>query len=172
MERITHTKEVVIGGETIIAEYTELNYSSTGSHRKRKNVWYYIVSLYYSIRRNAREVWWEIRYGLQRMFKGYDYVDVFNLCNKFAERYTAILTDYNRTRSGHPGCIAEDEWEAIINEMLFHLYYMSEDNVHRELCADVPDNWILSVYTTYDVMEKHKDEFFKLFSQHFYSLWD
>ena len=68
--------------------------------------------------------------------------------------------------------MTEEEWNNIIDEMIFHLRYMDEEKVDEELCKDVPDNWIPCVPTIDMITEKHKDEFFKLFSKYFYNLWD
>ena len=56
--------------------------------------------------------------------------------------------------------------------MILHLYWMDENNVIKELEKDVPENWSLSLKTTQEIMDKHKNEFFKLFSEYFYCLWD
>ena len=48
---------------------------------------------------------------------------------------------------------------------------MDEWTVIQELEKDVPDNWSVSSETVYEVMDKHKNEFFKLFSEYFFYLW-
>jgi hypothetical protein len=60
--------------------------------------------------------------------------------------------------------MTEEEWDAVIDEMLYHLKYMDEKTVTEELEKDVPDNWFASHKTVYDILEKHKDAFFELFS--------
>lgn len=136
-------------------------------------IWYTITTPYYRIKNKARDLYWEIRYGFQRMFNGYDSVDVFNTFDKFIERYNKILTRYKNTHCGYPGGdITEEAWENIIDEMLYHLKYMDEETVTEELEKDVPDDWSASGKTVYEIMEKHKDEFFTLFSKYFYNLWD
>ena len=140
---------------------------------KLEDIWDTITLPYYRIKNKARDVYWEIRYGFQRMFKGYDYVDTFNTFDKFIERYSKILTDYKKKHWGYPGGeITEEAWENIIDEMLYHLKYMNEETVSNELEKDVPDDWSANGKLVYEIMEKHKDEFFKLFSKYFYSLWD
>ena len=131
--------------------------------------------IYYGITRlirRAKHICWEIQYGFQRMFKGYDSVDAFDTGNKFVKRYTKILTQYKNTHYGYPSYMTEEEWDNIIDEMLYHLRYMDEEIVDKELTKDVPDGWIPTVITTGRIMEKHKDEFFALFSKYFYQLWD
>ena len=163
-------------GEDVIedAEYFIFDYN-WWPHKSTK--WYVrlcdiITTPYYKAKWHIREAYWEIRYGFQRMFKGYDSVDCFETFAKFIERYTKILTDYRKNHVGYVGTMTNEEWEAIIDKMLYHLYYMDEEHITDELEKGVPDNWSASNKTTYEILEKHKNEFFKLFSEYFYNLWD
>ena len=170
MSRIYHKKEVEIAGEKIEVEYFETNLDSEISN-KVSNLWFSITSPYYIMRGKLRKIYWNIRKGIQRMKNGYDDVDRFNLYDGFIDRYYKVLKDYKENMHSHPGTMTEEEWNAIIDQMLFHLYYMDENNVDEELQKDAPENWIPRWDTTYPIMEHHKNEFFKLFSEHFYYLW-
>ena len=173
MNTTYHKKETEIAGEKIMAEYFErsLNFSLP-KRSKLSELWDTITLPFYRIRWKIRDIYWEIYYGFQRMFKDYDEVDTFGLCDKFIERYSKILKEYKENLHGHPGTMTEEEWTAIIDKMLFHLYYMDENNVDKELSKDVPESWIHSWNTSGQIMLKHKEEFFKLFSEYFYNLWD
>ena len=72
---------------------------------------------------------------------------------------------------GHPGFMTEKEWDSILDKMIYHLYYMDECNIDNEIMKQVPDNWIPTLRCTNEIMEKHKGEFFKLFSEYFYHLY-
>lgn len=141
---------------------------------KMENLWDIIVTPFYRIKNKTRDIYWEIRYGFQRMFKGYDSVDTFETFDKFIERYTKILTEYRKKHCGIPMEFIdkEEEWDKVVDEMLYHLHYMDEETVIDELEKGVPDDWSVSHIAVYEVMEKHKDEFFKLFSKYFFDLWD
>lgn len=139
----------------------------------REDKWY--ESIWYSLVRAKRKIkhyYFRIRYGFERMFKGYDSEDIFEMYAGFVERYTKIFTRYKKTHCGYPDMMTEEEWENIIDEMLYHLHYMDENNVDNELQKGVPDDWIPTTQTTDIIMGKHKDEFFTLFSKYFYNLWD
>ena len=173
MSTTYYTQEVEIAGEKIRAKYFESNYSfHPYDETKLSKLWDKITWPFYVIRNKIREIRREIRYCIQRMFKDYDNVDTFGLCDKFIERYTKILKEYKENMHGCPGTMTEDEWDEILDQMLFHLYYMDEDKVDKELMKDVPKSWIVTCETIYPIMEHHKNEFFKLFSEHFYDLWD
>lgn len=166
-----------VGKDEIKAEYFIYNHSDWWTPKKMnvfEKIWDAITTPYYRIKNWLRDIYWEIRYGFQRMFKGYDSVDTFETFHKFVERYTKILTEYRKKHCGIPMEFenSEEEWDKVIDEMLYHLHYMDEQTVTEELEKDVPDDWTVRSNSVYEVMEKHKDEFFKLFSKYFYDLWD
>lgn len=142
------------------------------NQNKLEELWDVVTTPYYKAKWHIRDLYWRIRYGFQRMFKGYDSVDTFEIFAKFIERYSKILTDYRKHHVGYVGTMTNEEWEAIVDEMIYHLYYMDEERVIAELEKDVPDDWSASHQTICEVMDKHKNEFFRLFSEYFYDLWD
>ena len=160
-----------VGKDTIEAEYFIFE-RNLGLNEPKWTLWDKITIPFYRVKRWIRDIYWQVRYGFQRMFKGYDSVDTFETFAKFIERYTKILTEYRKNHVGYVGTMTNEEWEAIIDEMLYHLHYMDENNVDKELSRDVPDNWNASLKTINNIINKHKDEFFKLFSEYFYNLWD
>lgn len=127
---------------------------------------------YYRARYIIKNIYWNIRYGFQRMFRGYDDIETFSISTSFIDRYYRILTMYKSGLYGCPLELSMEEWEDIINEMLYHLHYMDEDHIENELKNNVPKDWIPSYKVIGTIMNKHKDEFFKLFSKYFYNLWD
>ena len=168
-----HKATVTVGMDVIEAKYYTYERDNWFEINESKCLlWDRIVAPFWKIKRWFKDTYWEIRYGFQRMFKGYDSVDTFETFAKFIERYTKILTEYRKTHVSYIGTMTNEEWEAIIDEMLYHLKYMDEETVTKEFEKDVPDNWSASPITVYEVMDKHKNEFFKLFSEYFYNLWD
>lgn len=175
-----HYATAKVGRDTIEnVEYIVFDHSDWWKPREAKTFkdklekfWDVITTPYYKAKWRVKEAYWNCRYGFERMFKGYDSVDTFETFAKFIERYTKILTEYRKTHVGYVGTMTNEEWEAIIDEMLYHLYYMDEWHVIDELEKDVPDNWSVSAKFVSEVLDKHKDAFFKLFSEYFFNLWD
>lgn len=168
-----HKAIATVGKDTIEAEYcTFERVDMFGINEPDWTMWDKITLPFYKVKHWLRDAYWEIRYGFQRMFKGYDSVDTFEIFAKFRERYIKILTDYRKYHVGYCGEMTEEEWDNIIDEMIYHLHYMDEEIVTDELEKDVPDDWVASPKTVYYILDKHKDEFFKLFSEYFYHLWD
>ena len=173
--RECHTATAKVGRDTIEAEYFVFDHSDWWSIKemnKLEKLWDSITTPFYRIKHKTRDFYWECRYGLQRLFKGYDSVDTFETFAKFIERYSNILKDLRKCHYGYPGTITPEEWDNILDAMIYYLRYMDEQTVTEELEKDVPDNWTVSSKTVYEIMEKNKNEFFKLFSEYFYDLWD
>jgi hypothetical protein len=170
-----HKATVTVGKDTIEAEYYTFDRSDWWTTKKMnffENVWDLITTPYYRVKHWIKDTYWEIRYGFQRMFKGYDSVDTFETFAKFRERYLKILTQYRKNHIGYVWGMTADEWDAIIDEMIYHLRYMDEETVTEELEKDVPNDWSASHKTINNILENHKNSFFELFSKYFYDLWD
>ena len=109
----------------------------------------------------------KIKFGFQRMFRGYDDSALWCIHGYFVDEYMKILKDFRANLHGYPGYMESiEEWEDILDAMIHHLTFMSEDLYFK----DEYSNWS---YRDIDKsMEYHKEEFFKLFTKYFYHLWD
>ena len=176
----THYATATVGRDTIEnVEYITFDHSDWWKPKEIKTfkdvlekIWDVITTPYYFVKRNVRDVYWKIYYGFERMFKDYDSIDTFATFDKFIERYSKVLKELREHHMGYPMQLSEEEWDNILDEMLYHLHYMKEETVVEELERNVPDDWSASYKTVYEVLDKHKNEFFKLFSEYFYNLWD
>lgn len=172
--RETQIKDVTINNETIkdvkFTSYEDI--WQDNPLRPKWTFWDKITIPFYRGRQIISDTYYRIRRGFQRMFKGYDDYDVFELFSGFISRYNKILTDYRKTHYGYPADLTEEKWDAIIDEMLHHLKFMDETYVEDSLCEGMPEHWLPDNMMVYEIMKRHKDEFFKLFSKYFYNLWD
>ena len=65
----------------------------------------------------------------------------------------------------------EEGWAKVLTTMAHCLDMMDEDYVNKFLPA--PMQRTLEDYKrASEIMQKHKDQFFELFSKYFYALWD
>lgn len=119
-----------------------------------------------------KNLYYQVKYGFQRMFRGYDDTEVFNADLTFIDRYLKILKDFSKNHHGYPPSITNEQWDDILDEMIKHLSLMTEDNVETELKKGMPDSFEPDYKTVSGIMNRHKEEFFKLFSKWFYNLWD
>ena len=115
----------------------------------------------------------DVKLAYQRAVKGYDYLEVIDTYSCFIKRYTKILEELKKNHCGYPSSQCDShEWEKILCKMLFHLKYMDEEAIVEEVEKQVPENYMLSLYTINKIQSKHKKAFFDLFSLYFYDLWD
>lgn len=112
---------------------------------------------------------------------GYDEYATWETFDWFVDTMKDILTYYRNHHDGYPVSSTFNdlldeklaaEYDKELDEMIYHLYYMDEHNVADELSKGMPEDWIPNRLTIDEIMERHKDEFFKLFAKHFYNLWD
>lgn len=75
----------------------------------KTTLWDKITLPLYRFVHKVKNVYWNIRYGFQRMFKGYDNVDVFDTFSKFTDRYSKILAEYRKSHVGYAGAMTLDE---------------------------------------------------------------
>lgn len=130
-----------------------------------------ITCIPYRIKWKTLDIYRAIKFGFQRMFRGYDNSDVWEFFYNFTDRNYKILNKFICKNNGHPINLTEEEWDDILQEMCKHLYMMDEDNVREYLKTGMPEEWEPAIDSIYEIMERHKNEFFDLMKQHFYDLW-
>ena len=164
-------KNISIDGNIFKVEYIDLNLGDNPFGLKW-TLWDKITVPFYTLKRIVRDYYWQVRYAFQRMFKGYDVVDTFEMFYSFISRYRKVFKDYKEHHWGYPGELTNEEWEAIIDKMIHCLDMMDEQYLEKFLLEDMPEKYVVSPISTYEIMEHYKNEFFELFSKYFYNLWD
>ena len=167
----TITRNVIIDGTTFEVEYLNFNVGDNPFGLKW-TLWDKITIPFYRLKSKIKDYYWQVRYAFQRMFKGYDVTETFEMFSNFIDRYRKILKDYKEHRWGYPGELTNEEWEAIIDKMIHCLDMMDEQYLEKFLLEDMPEKYVVSPMSTYEIMEHYKNEFFELFSEWFYNLWD
>lgn len=126
--------------------------------------------------------WWrnfkDIPIFVDRIFftlkHGYSPVAQFETSQWFMDVMKEILINYRNNRVGSPIVLGdywddekleenEDAYNKILDRMIELLYLMDENNKIYN-----PRDW----KGTYEKVESAKNEFFRLFSEHFYGFWD
>lgn len=103
---------------------------------------------------------YELKYAWQRAWRGYDDTDVLNLNDNFTEKYLMILKDLRKSHHGFPGSITNEEWESVLDKMIYHLGGIEESEDWTDF--EEENNRI----------DENISEFFKLMSEWFLDLWD
>lgn len=156
-----------------------------GSWKERKDNGCYL-------RHRIKELRWDIKYAFQRALRGYDSRDIFNMNIMFIEKYKAILKRY---RDKH-NCLFnvpdeykdvfnklhfnEEETNAIIDTMIFHLEMIDEDYVEKKLYGKniydddydfEKDFSVDKAMYIWEIVDQNKCLFMKLFNTFFWQLW-
>jgi hypothetical protein len=99
---------------------------------------------------------------------GYDEYAHWETFNWFIDTMKPILMSYITDASGYP-CEFEtpEEWHKILNHMIELLDSMDENSPKYEA-----DDYMFGFEKKYNAINEAKDEFFKLFAEYFYNLWD
>ena len=111
------------------------------------------------------ELKYELKYAWQRAWRGYDDTDVFGFGDKIIEKITLILGDFIESSVGYPSDLTEEEWENILKEMLSYFRNADENYVDENYNFD-------NILDQYNFMQGNLEEGMKLFTKHYYSLWD
>ena len=117
------------------------------------------------------DIYRTIKFGFQRMFRGFSNQDGYCFYFNFVNRHIKLLKHFKKYNIGYPCNITAEEWDKILDEMIYHLELMNEDRVVEKLCEGMPEDYYPCYTEVGKIMERHKDEFFKLFSKWFYDLW-
>lgn len=167
----TIKKDVQIEDQTVEVEGFKFNVGDNPFGIKW-TLWDKITIPFYRLKRKVKYHYWQVRYSFQRMFRGYDDTETFEMFSNFIDRYKKILTDYRKHHYGHPAEFTNEQWEEIVDRMIHCLDMMNEEYVEELLKKDMPEGYIPSCLTVNDINERYKNEFFQLFSKYFYNLWD
>jgi uncharacterized protein YihD (DUF1040 family) len=145
-----------------------------------------------SLKWKLKNLRWELRYAWRRAWYGYDDIDVIEIGCSFIERYKVILKDFRKHHHGlfnvpeeyrdifNKYFFNEEETDAIIDIMIYHLEMMDEDCVEKVLYGmniydddyEIAENMYERYKRISSVMNQNKEAFMKLFNLFFWDLWD
>ena len=97
---------------------------------------------------------------------GYDRAALWDIDIWFVDTMRDILTKFKNNTTGIPSEFEDNpgQWQETLSRMIVLL-----DNMDMH---DVSDSNVLSFCTHTKEKEQAKNQFFELFSKHFYELWD
>ena len=134
--------------------------------------WDRITMPFYRVRNFFRDKWLEFRKRCQRFKRGFAWGDVWDMDVWFISTAKPMLEHLLKEHCGHPYDIKNEEWEAILQEMISCLELMDADKSHAYLGIAEDDYSHVSCKKAFELMEEKKNRFFELFSKWFFSLWD
>lgn len=111
------------------------------------------------------------KFGFQRLFRGFTSQDVYALNKNFISRHMLILKQFKEHNDATPYDLTKEEWDAVLDCLIYHLRMMDEENVIEVLTKSMPEDYNPSWESVTEIMNRNKKEFFELFSKYFYDLW-
>ena len=114
----------------------------------------------------------KFRGKVQRFRRGYAWEDVWNLDVWFIETVKPMLQHLLKYHCGTPVSLTPKKWEGILERMIELLDYMDEDGAIGHLGITQGKYSKEDFEKLGRLRDVSKDEFFKLFSEWFYDLWD
>lgn len=135
------------------------------------------MKLYSKLKWAIKDSWWNFRKRCQRFKRGYAYVDVWDMDQWFIEMAKPMIIHLRTHGNSFPMEFNNrDEWCAVLDEMIYCLDFMEEDNVLHFLGFVEVDYWKRMKHEDSkrvgEIMMNNKNRFFELFSKYFYNLWD
>lgn len=135
-------------------------------------LWDKITLPFYRVKNFISIKCWGFRKKCQRFKRGYAQSDVWNMDAWFINTAKPMLEDLLKNHHGYPTEISNEEWEAILQEMIDCITLMDEDNATEHLGISDDDYSIGSYEKIMELMNTSKKRFFELFERWFYCLWD
>lgn len=158
--------------------------------------------IFYRIKDFIKNLPRNIKWFFQRGIRGYADCDVWDIDYWFLNTIIPMLKQFNKTKHGYPGNITAEEWDKIIDKMIFYFTESDEQKCSKQNQYKDQFNNIIwqdgilyfdknkltkTEYKQYNNIrhkyfqrekelsqyrEKKKNQAFKLFSEYFWHLWD
>ena len=113
-----------------------------------------------------------IKWRCQRFLRGYACADVWEMDRWFIRTLKPMLQSLLEHHNGYPSELTEEEWDAILQEMISCIGLMDEDSAKVHLGVSKDDFSSQSYELIHQCMYDNKRRFFELFERWFYCLWD
>lgn len=112
---------------------------------------------------------WKIdrKMAKQRAKKGYCDLDVWNINTFIEEKLVAMLKEFIKGNNGYPPELTPDEWDNILNRMIFLLTEMNEETCSKKTTGKDIKEYI----EVCDYRNNCKDEFYELIKKWHWALW-
>lgn len=114
------------------------------------------------------QAWYHFRARCQRFRRGWAYSDVWSMDDWFIQTLEPMLRYLQAHHHGVPLGYTDEKWTQRLGRMADCLHLMDTGTVQEELF----DGDLTKYNEIFDAADKNKTEFFELFAEDFYGLWD
>lgn len=111
------------------------------------------------------------KFGIQRLFLGFTHQDIYSFNKSFITRNITLLKQFKKRKDSTPWDLTKDEWDDVLDHLIYYLEMMDEENVIKVLKKDMPEDYNPNLVSVSEIMNRNKKDFFELFSKYFYDLW-
>ena len=122
-----------------------------------------------------RTKFYNLKRRIQWFKRGWADSDTFSIDYWFTDRIVPMLTYLRDNLHGHPAELTEEEWREILRELIFYAERMDEDYWWDHYVKEMGGYDNVSAEQIRLISKKtdeYKDNFFELFSEWFFHLWD
>ena len=118
-----------------------------------------------------KDIWWELKEAHRRFWRGYGNSMVWGMNHNLLNLIAMLLTDLRDNHTGHPLIIGEiendEDYVELLDLMIFHI----EETQRLDLLYE--ENWTQNDLKENEERRKyHQDEFFRLLTRYYDTLWD
>ena len=122
----------------------------------------FMSCIWYTPKRKIKDLYYDVKYAFQRMFKGYDDTDTFEFWYNFCEHTSKIFDDMANHHYGYAARMTNEEYTNKLKEMSSYL----------KTIIDLDQNYEGPLEEQDKLQVENKDKFMQLFSELFFDLWD
>ena len=123
-------------------------------------LWHYFIS-------KCRKLKWRC----QRFIRGWADEDTWDIDRWFIKTLSPILKKFKENNDSHPFKLSEEEWDTILDNMIYYLEGMNEEGAVNQLYGEGANLTVDDYKEISNHMATSKEKFFELFVQYFYDLW-
>lgn len=113
----------------------------------------------------------QLKWRCQRFLRGWADEDAWDIDWWFIKTLSPMLKKFKEDNDGNPFKLSEEEWDKILDDMIYYLEGMNEDGAVNQLYGEGANLTVDNYKEISNHMATSKEKFFELFVQYFYDLW-
>ena len=113
----------------------------------------------------------KLKWRCQRFIRGWADEDTWDIDWWFIKTLSPMLKKFKEDNDSNPFKFSEEEWDTILDNMIYYLEGMNEEGAVNQLYSDGANLTVDDYKEISNHMAESKQKFFELFVQYFYDLW-
>lgn len=122
------------------------------------------------------DLFYKIKWGLQKIFRGYSDIEIWNLDDTIIDFVLPRLKVFRKQTNGYPPNLGSfEEWEDILDKIIWAFEYYNQDSTYFDLKEKYGDEKTetgrFRYLEEYEALEERAEEGFELFGKYFRNFW-